>query len=106
MLQELDLHCGELCKKKSPSLLRPNQYPDMVNFDWKAVLLEMSKRCPLLLDVMASSVGLSLRNKPDVIHAIGLCYSILTQKRNHDLRLIQRIDTILLSEGKAKKQVS
>lgn len=104
MLQELDEHCTELCKKKNPSVLRKNQYPDMVTFDWKAVLLEISKRCPLLLDVMATIVGSS--TKPNVIPVVGLCYSILMQKRNHDLSLIQRINTILLSEGGAKKQVS
>lgn len=49
----------------------------MVNFDWKVVLLEMSKRCLRLFDVMVLSVGLLLRNKFNVIYVIGLCYSIL-----------------------------
>ena len=103
LLQELDDHCTDLCTKTTPSILRKNQYPDMVNFDWNNVLNEISHRCPLLLEVMCTVVDST--TKPNVVPAIGLCYSILMQKRNHDLSLVQRINTILLSEGHAKKQV-
>lgn len=103
LLKELDDHCTELCKRKTPSMLRKNQYPDMVSFDWDKLLREIQSRCPLLLDVMSTIVG--SKSKPNVIPPLGLCYSILMQKRNHDLSLIQRINTVLLSEGNAKKQV-
>ena len=103
ILQELNEKCTELCKKNTPSILRKNQYPDMVGFDWNSILNEISQRCPLLLDVLATTIGSKLT--PKTIPSICLCYGILMQKRNHDLSLIQRINTILLAEGNAKKQV-
>ena len=103
LLQELDDNCNELCTKNTPSILRKNQYPDMVSFDWNNVLSEILHRCPLLLEVMCTVVKST--TKPNVVPAIGLCYSILMQERNRDLSLVQRINTILLSEGHAKKQV-
>ena len=103
ILQELNEKCTELCKKNTPSVLRKNQYPDMAGFDWNSILNEISQRCPLLLDVMTTTIGSKL--KPNTIPSICLCYGILMQKQNHDLSLIQRINTILLAEGNAKKQV-
>lgn len=103
ILQELNEKCTELYKKNTPSILRKNQYPDMAGFDWNSILNEISQRCPLLLDVMTTTIGSKV--KPNTIPSICLCYGILMQKRNHDLSLIQRINTILLAEGNAKKQV-
>ena len=80
-----------------------NQYPDVAGFDWNSILNEISQRCPFLLDVMTTTVGSKL--KPNTIPSLCLCYGILMQKRNHDLSLIQRINTILLAEGNAKKRL-
>ena len=96
ILQELNEKCTELCKKNTPSVLRKNQYPDMAGFDWNSILNEISQRCPLLLDVMTTTIGSKL--KPNTIPSICLCYGILMQKRNHDLSLIQRINTIYLQK--------
>lgn len=103
LLQELDADCIELCKRKKPSVLRKNKYPDMVDFSWDALFEELQSRCPILLDSMSTVVN--SKKKCDVIPPIGLCYGILMQQRNHELSLIQRINTILFSEGNAKKWV-
>lgn len=102
LLQELHADCVELCKRKKPSILRKNKYPDMVDFSWDALFEELQSRCPILLDVMSTVVK---SKKCDVIPPLGLCYAILMQQRNHELSVIQRINTILFSEGNAKKQV-
>ena len=98
LLQELHADCVELCKRKKPSILRKNKYPDMVDFSWDVLFKELQSRCPIFLDVMSTVVK---SKKCDV----GLCYAILMQQRNHELSVIQRIKTTLFSEGNAKKQV-
>lgn len=75
----------------------------MVDFSWDALFEELQSRCPILLDSMSTVVN--SKKKCDVIPPIGLCYGILMQQRNHELSLIQRINTILFSEGNAKKWV-
>ena len=74
----------------------------MVDFSWDALFEELQSRCPILLDIMSTVVN---SKKCDVIPPLGLCYAILMQQRNHELSIIHRIDTILFSEGNAKKQV-
>jgi hypothetical protein len=41
----------------------------------------------------------------EIIPRLGLCYAILMQTRNKDLSLVQRLNTVLLTNGNAKKEV-
>jgi hypothetical protein len=104
LLQEIDEDCKKLCAKKDGSILREKKYPDMIEFEWSFLLGEMSKRCPFLRAVLVTAAKCANKNRNHV-PPICLCYSILLQQRNRDLNLVQRINTVLLSEGKAKKQV-
>jgi hypothetical protein len=76
----------------------------MIEFEWSSLLREMSERCPFLRDVLVTTAKCANKNRNHV-PPISLCYAILLQQRNRDLNLVQRINTVLLSEGKAKKQV-
>lgn len=102
LLQQLDTDCTALCTKRNASLLRQKDYNDMVNLDWNKILNEMSCRCPILYDVLTTVV----KKLENAVPRICLCYGILMQQRNHEMSLIQRINTILLTEGNASKQVS
>ena len=103
LLQELQADCVELCKRKKPCILSKNKHPDMVDFSWDALFEELQSWCPILLDIMSTVVNFK---KCHVIPPLGLCYAILMQQRNHELNVIQRINTIFFSEGNAKEQVS
>ena len=39
----------------------------------------------------------------EVMPRLGLCYAILMQTRNRELSLVQRLNTVLLTNGNAKK---
>ena len=104
LLQGLDKACTKLCVKKGGSILRNKTYPGMIEFEWDLLLREMSDRCPFLRDVLVTVAKCANKSR-NHIPPICLCYAILLQQRNRDLNLVQRINTILLSEGNAKKQV-
>ena len=61
---------------------------------------------------MSTTFGLILNSSPKEQDNIGQCFATygavlchLNAARNHELSLVQRINTILLTEGKAKSQV-
>lgn len=105
LLQELDENCTKLCSKKNGSILRNKDYTDMVKFQWSSLFQEMSSRCSFLREVLVTVAKCSNKSR-DPEPPICLCYSILLQQRNHELSLVQRINTVLLSEGNAKKMVN
>jgi replication fork clamp-binding protein CrfC len=105
ILHELDQECVKLCTKSEPSELRKNCFDDMAAFDWKKLASEMSSRCPFLLDLLLAVMKKTKEDLNDILPRLGLCYSILMQTRNRELSLVQRLNTVLMTNGNAKKEV-
>jgi hypothetical protein len=79
----------------------------MTEFDWPNLISEMATNCPLLLDVILAAMNHELTEPiNNIIPRIGMCYAIIMQTRNHELScLVQRMNTILLAKGNARKKV-
>ena len=98
-LKEIDNACTELCKRKATSVLRGHHFNHLAQFSWSNILKEMSAQCEDLLEVLST---VTRGNRGAVI---GMAYGMLMQARNHEMSLCQRINTVLLMDGGAKKQV-
>lgn len=105
LLKELDEQCKGLCARKNPSVLRNNNFEDMVNFDWLSLLDELQNRCPFLLKVF-HTITAKKKTQAELAPCIGMAFAILMMQRNHELSLVQRINTLIMTEGNAKKQVT
>ena len=81
-------------------------FSNMNSFSWDELVTEMSDRCPVLLNALLVAMGRSKEQVKDVGPRIGMCYAILMQTRNHELSLVLRINTVLMTNGGAKKQVT
>lgn len=99
-LKEVDNACTELCKRKTSSVLRGHHFDSLANFSWSKIIKEMSTCCGDLLEVLAT---VTKGNRGAVI---GMAYGMLMQARNHEMSVCQRINTVLLMDGGAKKQVN
>ena len=98
-LKAIDNACTELCKRKVSSVLRGHDYDHLANFSWSNILNEISTSCGDLLDILST---VTRGNRGAVI---GMAYAMLMQARNHEMSLCQRINSVLLMDGGAKKQV-
>ena len=98
-LKEIDNACTELCKRKVSSVLRGHDFDHLANFSWSNILKEISASCGDLLDILST---VTKGNRGAVI---GMAYAMLMQARNHEMSLCQRINSVLLMDGGAKKQV-
>ena len=105
ILQKLDKECKNVCLWGEPSELRKNKFCDMAGFEWQKLSSEMSARCPFLFDVFLTVMDKSKKEIDEILPRLGLCYAILMQTRNSHLSLVQRLNTVLLTHGNAKKEV-
>ena len=105
LLKELDEQCKDICTRKNSSVLRKNGFEEMVNFDWLNILDEIEKRCPFLLKVF-NTITTKKKTQAELGPCICTAYATLMMQRNHELSLVQRINTLLMTEGNAKKQVT
>ncbi len=107
IIPHVEKECSTLCWTHQPSELWKNDFPNMSMFTWDKLTNEMASRCPVLLDILLTAMGYSKDNidEIDPPPRLSLCYAILMQSKNHELTLVQRLNTILMTNGNAKKQV-
>ena len=103
-----------VCRKKDPTAVDPLQQEasllqcidckSMESLSWNMVTEEMKKRCPLTLAVINSLTdGMYLTEKK--LPVVCLIYSLYCFARNPHMSRLQRINTMLLTEGNASSQV-
>jgi hypothetical protein len=70
------------------------------------VTKEISTRCPTVGKILSTLLDCSLENPGKKLPLLCLIYGIIMFMRCHELSRIQRINTVLLTEGQASKNVS
>ena len=106
VLHEANQELINIARKDMPSPLRNRAYGGLSDSNWMTeVLNELSKRCPTVARILATLLDCSLLDAGKKSPAACLIYGMIMFMRCHDLSRIQRINTILLTEGKATKNV-
>ncbi|XP_070537548.1 uncharacterized protein [Ptychodera flava] len=110
LLIQLNSDCERLSKKDASesSILRRKTPSDMKEFKWHGILREMKDEVPYLLDILVGvavpvhrEATNSSRCGDARMYPISTVYGILMQQRHRELSLLQRINTVILSAGKA-----
>ena len=106
VLLEANKELVEIARRSDPSVLRQRAYDGMSSENWMSqVNQELSTRCPIVNSILSSLLESSY-NPEKKRAAICLIYGIIMFSRNHELSRIQRINTILLTQGQASVDVS
>ena len=96
----------EISRRSEPSVLRKRSYEGMSNENWMTeVMNELSTRCPVVSDILLKLLDI-MYHPEKKIPAACLIYGIIMFMRCHELSQIQRINTILLTQGHASTTVS
>lgn len=96
----------EIARRSEPSVLRKRSYEGMCEENWMTQIThELSSRCPVVKDILSKLLDIT-HHPEKKIAAMNLIYGILMFLRCHELSRIQRINTILLTQGHASTDVS
>lgn len=90
-----------LCSSKVNSFLRSS---DVIGFTWDAVITQLKSHAPLFLAFMQACMH---TKKPRKNHSavLGVCTGILLKHRCRDMNLVQKVLSLVLYVGSARKQV-
>lgn len=96
----------EIARRSEPSVLRKRSFNGMSNEDWMMdVNSELFTRCPIVAYILSMFIQFNLLPEK-TLPALCLIYGMIMFIRCHELSRIQRINTILLTQGQASKNVS
>ena len=109
IVQRVYNKCSSMTTKPRKSVLSENSVQDLIHFQWETVLQEMHLECPEVLDIMLA-VGVPQNKSSDKVQdtlspRICLSYAVLMQHRVPGHSLLQRLITVLLTQGGLSKKV-
>ncbi len=96
----------DVARRDPPSVLRKRSYGGLCQENWMTeVASELTTRCPTVAKILSTLLDCDLTNPGKKLPPICLLYGIITFLRCHELSRIQRINTVLLVQGKAATNV-
>ena len=90
-----------LCSYKVNSLLRDT---DVTGFTWDAVIAELKSHAPLFLAFMQACMH-TRKPRKNYNAVLGVCTAILLKHRCKEMNLVQKVLSLVLYIGNARKQV-
>ena len=107
VLREANQELVNIARRDQPSVLRDRTYGGLTQENWMIqIMKELSTRCPTVAEILSSLFDCSLSNPEKKLPPICLIYGIIMFMRCHELSKVQRINTVLLTEGKESSNVS
>ena len=105
-MQLANTELTNVARRDMPSVLRNRSYGGLSQENWMAeILVELSTRCPTVAKILSTLLDCDFTCPGKKLPPICLMYGIVMFQRCHELSKIQRINTVLLTKGKAKTNV-
>ena len=106
ILKKADQELMNVARKDEPSVLRDGSYHGLCNDSWMTeVAEEISTRCPIVAEILSRLLDCSIMHPERKLVPMCLIYSIIMFMRCKHLSRVQRINTILMTEGKPTTKV-
>ena len=104
LLSQVDRELSDVARREGNSVLRERGYDGMSKKSFARIVHEMENLCPTVFSILSRMTG---RNDyPDEKKPVlGLIYGIILFSRCKEMSLIQRVNSVLLSEGGANQEV-
>ena len=107
LLRDANKELVKIARRDEPSVLRDRTYGGLSKETWMFdIVNELLAKCPIVTEILSSLLDCSLLNPGKKLAPICLIYGIIMFMRCHELSSVQRINTVLLTEGKASSNVS
>ncbi len=95
----------DVARRETNSLLRQKNYDALSSLSFHDILDEMKNRCPTVFQILSNMLQYDTNREKNTASLV-LMYAVLMFRRCHELSSIQRINTVLLAEGNANREVN
>lgn len=96
---------SRMCRRSENSVLRKKEYEGLSDLSWKEIYVEIESKCPTTMQFLVTLVH-EMDADGKKMPPVCLMYSIPMFLRVPELSRLQRLNTVLLSDGGTSKIVS
>ena len=94
-----------MARRDAKSLLRERGYNGMSTYSFEKILNEMKTLCPTVFSVLSQMIQFDNSTEKKKAAAMALVYGIIMFLRCKEMSLVQRVNSVLLTEGDAGSEV-
>ena len=94
----------DVARKETNSILRQKDYNALSSLSFHDILDKMKNRCPTVFKILSNMLQYDVNRENTA--SLVLVYAVLMFRRCHELSSTQRINTVLLGEGNANREVN
>lgn len=104
----MDKELKTMCCRSENSVLRKRNYDGLSKLTWREIFVEIEKNCPTTMQFLITLVDGNLvdHTEEQKVPPICLMYAVPMFLRVPELSRLQRLNTVLLTEGGASKMAS
>ena len=104
LLCRVDSELVEVARRDTRSVLRFRDFDGMSTLDFTEIIKEIQTLCPTVFSFLSQMILLS--NSPEKKTVpLALLYGVIMFNRCKEMSRLQRVNTVLLSEGDASQEV-
>ena len=104
MLCQVDKELVTVARRETSSVLRARGYDAMNTLSFTEIIKEIQTLCPTVFSFLSHMIFLS-SSPEDKTVPLALIYGIIMFNRCKEMSRIQRVNTVLLTEGDASTEV-
>ncbi|XP_028411476.1 uncharacterized protein LOC114534127 [Dendronephthya gigantea] len=102
VLEMAESEMVNVARRDPPSVLRKRTYAGLCQENWMdEVVSELTTRCPTVAKILSTLLDCDITNPGKKLPPLCLVYATIMFLRCHELSRIQRINTVILVQGKA-----
>ena len=94
-----------MARRDAKSVLRERGYNGMSTYSFEKILNEMKTLCPTVFSVLSQMIQFDNIEEKRKAAAMSLVYGIIMFLRCKEMSLVQRVNSVLLTEGDASSEV-
>ena len=104
VVHKIDKELLEVARRETMSVLRDRGYTALSSFTFEEILAEMKRLCPTVFKILSSMIQFDLDWDKTTVPLV-LIHGIVMFKRSHEMSRLQRLNTVLLSDGNTSEEV-
>ena len=105
LLNQVDRELVEVGRRGTNSVLRSRGYVGLSTLNFSEIIKEIQTLCPTVYTVLSQMILLD-QNAEKRTAPLALLNQLIVFQRCHKLSRIQRVNTVLLTEGHASQEVT
>ena len=103
-MEAIQVELNIVSRRETDSILKKRDFHGLSTWNFASVVEEMRRLCPTVYQILSTMLELEIDPEKRT-PTLALIYGLIMFRRFHELSMFQRVNTLVLIDGKANQEV-